>query len=242
MPRLRLVLLPLVIVAGGGALAGTLIANGPKVESVQTEVPTTFVEVEVARPRVHHVRIEAMGVVKLEKAVVMQPEVAGRIIEQNTQLVPGGRVAEGDPLVRIDPRDYSAAVAAMQADLAQAKLLVQEERTLKAVAEHEWRTRPEGLSEETLKFALRDPHLDAARARVSSAQSRIAKAKRDLSRTVVRAPFDAVVVEESVDVGQTVAPGVPNRDAGRDRPLLGGGVDPGRTAPPFEDPRGQHRG
>ncbi|MBV1857038.1 MAG: efflux RND transporter periplasmic adaptor subunit, partial [Nannocystaceae bacterium] len=84
-----------------------------------------------------------------------------------------------------------------------------EEDTLRKVAEHEWKSRPEGFSDETLAFALREPHLDVAKARVKSARTRIAKAKRDLSRTLLRAPFDAVVITESVELGQTVSPTMP---------------------------------
>jgi RND family efflux transporter MFP subunit len=157
----------------------------------------------------HEPTIAAMGIVTAEKQVAVAPEVAGRVIEQNTALVPGGRIEAGDPLIRIDARDYSLAIESMKADLAQAQLMVREENTLRRVAEHEWRDRPEGFSEETLQFALREPHIDAAKARVDSARSRIAKAKRDLGRTILRSPFDAVVLVESVDVGQSVAPGAP---------------------------------
>jgi RND family efflux transporter MFP subunit len=176
---------------------------------VAEPAPVTHVQTIVASIGTHTPTIAAMGIVTAEKQVAIAPEVAGRVIEQNTALVPGGRIAAGDPLIRIDARDYSLAVESMKADLEQAKLMVREENTLKRVAEHEWRDRPEGFSDETLQFALREPHIDAAKARVDSARSRIAKAKRDLGRTILRAPFDAVVLVESVDIGQTVGPQAP---------------------------------
>lgn len=209
MKRLKRAFVPLGIVAVGIAAAMVMIDNRPQAAQVEVEVPATFVDTVRATPDDHIAVVRAMGVVKPERQVVIQPEVSGRVIEQNTQLVPGGRVRSGDPLIRVDPRDYTAAVTATQADLAQANLSVREEKTLRRVAEHEWKDRPQGFSEETLEFALREPHLDVAQARVSSAKSRMAKARRDLERTLVRAPFDALVVTEDVEVGQTVAPGVP---------------------------------
>jgi len=204
--QLRRVLVPLVIVAGGVFVARSLIASKPEAAQLETEVPITWVEVRVAARTDERVRVTAMGVVKPEQQVVIQPEVSGRVVEQNHALVPGGRLAKGDVLVRIDPRDYSTAVAMNQAELAQARLMAREEDTLRKVAEHEWAGHTEGLSEETLAFTRRQPHLEAASARVSSAKSRIDKARRDLQRTFVRAPFDAIVVDEAVDVGQTVGP------------------------------------
>lgn len=200
---------PLAIIAGGIGAAAVMIANRPQAAQVEVEVPTTFVQTLSARPRRHTVIVRAMGVVKPEKQVVVQPEVSGRVVEQNEQLVPGGRIRTGDPLVRVDPRDYTTAVSATKAELAQARLAVREQNSLKQVAEHEWKDRPQGFSEETLAFALREPHVDVAQARVSSAKSRVAKARRDLERTLVRAPFDAIVQSEAVDVGQTVGPGTP---------------------------------
>jgi RND family efflux transporter MFP subunit len=209
MKRALSALLPTAIIVGGVATAYVLVETGPQAAPVETELPATFIEVQNVEIGAHQVVVPAMGLVRAEREVVLQPEVAGRVVEQNEALVPGGRMAAGDPLIRIDARDYKSAVAAGQAELAQAQLMVREERTLKQVAEHEWRERPQGFSEETLAYALREPHLDAARAQVDSAKSRIAKARRDLERTIVRAPFDAVVLTESVDVGQSVAPGAP---------------------------------
>lgn len=206
MARLRTALFSVLILGGGAAAAAALVAAKPEVEEVQQEPPVTMVEVVEVQKGTYRPRISAMGKVVAEKEVRITPEVSGTILEQNNALIRGGRIAKGDPLVRIDPRDYSTAVAASQADLAQARLAVKEESTLRQVAEHEWRDRPEGFSEETLAYALREPHLDAAKARVESARSRIAKAKRDLARTLVRAPFDAVVIDEAVDVGQAVSP------------------------------------
>jgi RND family efflux transporter MFP subunit len=209
MKRLLRAIVPLAIVGGGLAGAAALYASRPQAAPIAEPEAVTHVETIEVAVGTHTPTIAAMGIVTAEKQVAVAPEVAGRVIEQNTALVPGGRIAAGDPLVRIDARDYSLAVDSMKADLAQAQLQVREEATLRRVAEHEWRDRPEGFSEETLQYALREPHIDAAKARVLSARSRIAKAKRDLGRTILRAPFDAVVLAESVDIGQSVGPAAP---------------------------------
>lgn len=208
MKRILKALLPLGILGLGVAGAMALFAARTQAEPKEASAPLTFVEIADVERVDHTPTITAMGVVAAEKQVAVSFEVAGRVTEQNAALVPGGKVAAGDPLLRIDARDYALAVDSSKADLAQARLLVREESTLRKVAEHEWRERPQGFSDETLAFALREPHIDAAKARVKSAQNQIKKAKRDLGRTILRAPFDAMVLAESVDVGQAVAPGV----------------------------------
>lgn len=209
MKRVAQALLPLIILAAGVGTAMTFAATGPQAAPKEQEEALTFVQVVDASAQTYTPTLRAMGIVQAERSVALAPEVAGRVKEQNAALVPGGLLAQGEPLLRVDARDYSDALAMTKAELAAAQLRVREENTLRQVAEHEWRNRPDGFSDETLAFALREPHLDVAKAQVKSARTRIAKAKRDLGRTLLRAPFDAVVLTESVDVGQSVSPAVP---------------------------------
>lgn len=208
MPRIRSIVLPLLIIAGGAAIARALILAKPEPAHHEVEVPATYVDIVEARRGDHRAIVKAMGVVRAEREVVLQPEVGGRVIEQHAQLVAGGRIRAGESLVKVDPRDYSAQVAAVQAELSQASLALREEATLRQVAEHEWKDRSD-VSADTLDFAMRQPHLEAANARISSVRTRIDKAKRDLQRTSLRAPFDAIVLDESVEIGQMVGPQSP---------------------------------
>ena len=54
---------------------------------------------------------------------------------------------------------------------------------------------------------LRKPQLQAAQARVISAESALTKAKLDLERTAVTAPFSGRVLQQLVDIGQVVGVG-----------------------------------
>ena len=56
-------------------------------------------------------------------------------------------------------------------------------------------------------LVLREPHLERAEAALTKAKNEISKAELDLTRTSVVAPFDAVVIDESVEIGQLVEPG-----------------------------------
>jgi len=218
MARIRSALLPLLVLVAGGSIAGFLIFTRPVVEQREPDDPITLVKAEVAQPGPHHVTIPVMGIVRAEREVTLTPEVGGRIVQHSERLVEGGRVEVGDPLIRIDARDYTSAVEMSQADLARARLAVREEKVQQKVAEAEWRDAPPEFSDESRAYVMREPHLDAARAQVSSARSRIKKAKRDVGKTIIQAPFDAVVLSESVEIGQLVGPQTPiARLAGIDR-------------------------
>lgn len=209
MKRIAAVALPLAVLGLGALVTELLIRTGPQAAPTEVETPAVRVHAELVSPVSFVPTIRGMGRVAAERSVALAPEVAGRVKERNHALVPGGLVAKGEPLMRVDARDYTDTLKMTQAELASARLRVREETTLRQVAEHEWRDVPEGFSDETIAYALREPHIDAARAQVESARTRIAQAKRNLGRTILRAPFDAVVLEQTVDLGQSVSPAAP---------------------------------
>jgi multidrug efflux pump subunit AcrA (membrane-fusion protein) len=56
-------------------------------------------------------------------------------------------------------------------------------------------------------MTLRKPQLAQARASLEARTAEVVKARRDVERTIIRAPYDCQVLEQSVDVGQLVSPG-----------------------------------
>ncbi len=62
------------------------------------------------------------------------------------------------------------------------------------------------VSEEQRALAQREPQLESTRLELKAAQSALKKAQLDLTRTTLRAPFNAMVVSESVDTGQLLSP------------------------------------
>lgn len=218
MARILKALLPIAVIGAGVAIAGYLVANAPKPEPDEVVVPPKVVETLEAKPGAHRVKVPAMGIVRAEREVTLIPEVNGVIVQQSENLVDGGLVAMGDPLARLDSRDLATQLKLTESELAQARLAVREETQQVRVAKAEWKDLPSDFSEESREYVMREPHLDAAKARVSSVRDRIKKAKRDLQRTILRAPFDGVVVSENADLGQLVGPGSPvARIAGVDR-------------------------
>jgi len=168
----------------------------------------TLVEVTGAEPAAEPVTVSAMGTVTPAQTITVFPEVSGRIIFQNSRLVPGGRFSRGQVLVKIDPTDYDLMLRQQQARVVQAKMELARERGLKSVAEREWKLIENEVkpTEEGKKLALREIQLENAQAAVDAAQSTLDQARLMRDRTVITAPFNAVVTEEFVDRGQVVSP------------------------------------
>ena len=205
------VLLGLLILAAGIGVFAYLEMMRPPPEKREPPDPTVAVIVRPAERPADGVTVRAMGTVVPSRQVTVVPEVGGRVLRISEELVPGGRVAEGELLVRIDPRDYDLAVEQQRAAVQQAELNLATERARKAVAEREWALIADEVqpSEEGRALALREIQLDTARAALESAKSALDTARLARRRTAIHAPFDAVVISESVDAGQVVGPGAP---------------------------------
>ncbi len=139
---------------------------------------------------------------KYETELIAQ--VSGEIVELSDIFVRGGFVKKNQLLARIDPNDYQAALIDAQASMATAKAALEKEVAQGKVAEREWKqitdTPPTELS-------LRKPQLAQELARVKAAQASVLRAERNLERTEIRAPYDAMIDSRNIGLGSFVGVG-----------------------------------
>ncbi len=179
-------------------------------EAVQTPPDDSGVLVEVAAverlPR--RIDVEAQGTVVPAQRVVVQPQVSGRIATVMPNLAPGTILREGDLIFAIEDADFKLAVARATAAVSEAVAQLELEQGRGRVAEREWELFQDELDAEQMEasLALREPQLRSRLSALQTARANLARARLDLDRTVVRSPFNAVVLAESIEVGQTVTP------------------------------------
>ena len=193
-------ILPLAVVAGGALGAVQLIRTAPEAKQLPHDRSATLVQTRRLATASEHTQIRVMGTVIAAREIVLQPQVSGVVQEVHPSLVAGGRIAVGEEVVKIDPTDCEVAVKQAEASLARAEVELQS-------AEFELdRVRALQESQASNKKELDDARTAraAAVADVVGATAGLEKAKLDLSRTVLRAPFSCVVVDESVDLGSLV--------------------------------------
>lgn len=149
-------------------------------------------------------KLQSQGTVKPKYETSLSSEVNGRIIELADSFIEGGFFNAGDVLVRVEPADYQTNVKAAEASLANAQAALEEEKARGRVAEEEWRSFTDGKAPE---LGLRRPQLASALANVRSAEAELERARRDLSRTEIRAPYAGLVKSRAVDLGQFISRG-----------------------------------
>ena len=199
--------LPLLILGLAVVGAQLLILSRPPVPKADRTIKPTLVDVLTVRMQDERAVITAYGTVQAHRRLIVQPEVGGRVVQLNPELVIGGILEQDEALLRIDPRDYQFAVDEQRASLAEAEFDLKVELGNQAVAKREWNLlKPSGgeISALSQQLALRRPHLKEKYVALQAAKSRFRKAQLDLQRTIVRTPFHALVLQESVEKGQLV--------------------------------------
>ena len=198
-------LLPVVILAVLFGAAVVVYRNPPKSRYANSApAPRMMVESLRVTPRDYAVKVASYGTVQPRTRGALVAQVGGLIVDINPAFRDGGFFAKGDLLVQIDPRDFEADVRIAEAGVLDARQAVAEAEARTEQARTDWQRLGNESAPDDL--VLRLPQLEAARARLASAQSGLDKARLDLSRTRIVAPYAGRVLDAQVDIGQVVAP------------------------------------
>jgi len=193
------------LIFGGLLLVAVLIRMNPPETRQRAEDggPQIAVETITVTPEDYSIMLESYGTIEPRTRSMLVAQVGGQIVSINPNLRDGGFFEAGDVLVQIDARDYEADVRIAEATLADARQALAEAEARTNQAREDWQRL--GNEGEAPPLVARLPQLEAARARVRSAESTLEKAKLDLERTRVAAPFDGRVLEKFVDLGQVIS-------------------------------------
>jgi RND family efflux transporter MFP subunit len=165
---------------------------------------TPIVAVETIHVAPMNLTVNSYGVVQPKYETELVAQVSGQIVELSEIFVRGGFVAKDQLLARIDPNDYQAALIEADATMASARAALEKEQAQGKVAEREWK----GITDASpTQLSLRKPQLAQELARVKSAQASVLRAKRNLERTEIRAPYDAMIESRHIGLGSFVATG-----------------------------------
>ena len=208
-PRVIHFIVTLVFIGIGALVFVVLTATKPKLERTEPPVPKPMVNVARVKMRPQVVIVRGEGTVRPLREIQLVPQVNGKVVFVSQALVDGGEFKKGDVLLRIDPVDYHLAVTLAEAQIkdSESKLKVAEEEA--AVSREEWRLLYEAdpKNKQIPALVAKEPQLAAAKAKLTADQADLQKAKLNLERTEIKAPFDGRVDEENVDIGQYVAVG-----------------------------------
>jgi RND family efflux transporter MFP subunit len=167
---------------------------------------TPLVTVKVMKPSDIDLDVGSYGVVKSQFETDLVAQVSGEIRYLSKKFVRGGFVKKGEVLAKIDANDYQAALIDAQAGIASAEAALVFEKANANVAKEQWRkikgSKPTALS-------LRKPQVAQEEARLLASQAGLKRAKRNLERTIIRAPYDALIHTRLISLGSYVSIGTP---------------------------------
>ncbi|MPY23119.1 efflux RND transporter periplasmic adaptor subunit [Shewanella psychropiezotolerans] len=195
---------PLLILLVFGAAAALLISTKEAPEQKEDEVPVPIIDVTRVEQKTVSLNLPSYGVVTPKNKTQLVTEVQGRMLTIAPNFVAGGVVKKGEQLAVIEPSDYEADLMQAQASLAQAEAALEEEVARGEVAKNDWKGFDGGIPPE---LGLRLPQLKKEQANVKFQQAALARAQRNLERTIIRAPFDGIIKSRIVDLGQYVTLG-----------------------------------
>ena len=198
------IIIPIVIlVTGIAVMVGFSSMKKPPEEKEKVD-NTPIVAVENISVAPMTLEVNSYGMVKPKYETQLVAQVNGEIVELSDVFVRGGFVKKDQLLARIDPSDYHAALIDAQASMASARAALETELAQGKVAEREWRQIENSSPTE---LSLRKPQLAQELARVKAAQASVLRAERNLERTEIRAPYDAMIDSRNVGLGSFVSVG-----------------------------------
>jgi RND family efflux transporter MFP subunit len=200
-------ILSVLLICGSVGTAVVMYLTKPEAQKTPPEKTSPLVQAVTLNKTSVPVIIEAYGTVVPARKLSLQTEVGGRIIYQNSALTVGGLITAKSKLLQIDPEDYKIQIRELEAALTEAKFEVELEQGKRLVAKREWKLLEKEITASPTgqRLVLREPHRERAAARVQAAESRLDQAKLDEKRTMLTCPFNAMVIDESVEVGQLVS-------------------------------------
>ena len=197
--------LAIAVIALGIVGSELLVATAPTASRKPPEKTARLVTTEPVQTGDYTVSLLGYGVVQAEQQITLQARVSGTVQNIGNKFVPGAAFKKGDVLVQLDNTDYRIELQTAQAALAQAQSTLASEQGNQVVAQSDFDLLGLNVDERERALILRKPQLEAAKATVQSAQAGVERAKVNLERTVLRAPFDGVVVSREASVGAQVS-------------------------------------
>lgn len=163
------------------------------------------VSIESLVPIDYQVNITSFGELTPLERTELSAQVSGEVLSWNKNFVAGGVVERGEILFTIEADTYVAAVLQAEAQISLAQATLTEELARQQVAKREARNLPKT---QVSDLYLRKPQVISAQAQLKSAEATLRIAKRNLAKTEVRAPYDALIVSRSIGTGQFVSAGM----------------------------------
>ncbi|MDJ0701353.1 MAG: efflux RND transporter periplasmic adaptor subunit [Woeseiaceae bacterium] len=192
----------LVLAASAAALAGCQVGNSAPVAGDERAAILVDVDMAVASTE-YQVQREFIGRVEATRQSQVGFELGGEL--RRVRVDEGDTVRAGDVLAELD-------TARLEARLAEAQAAFEQAESAQALAIRTFERRRDaavsgGISEQAVDEA--EDAANATTAGLAAARARLNSVVVDLDKSMLTAPYDAVVIARNVDEGNIVSAGLP---------------------------------
>ena len=203
---------PMLIIGGAAlvVLAAVLFWMGVFTPAQSVEVAT----VSQTYPSQSFTLLNASGYVVAQRKAAVASKITARLLEISVE--EGSRVKKGDIIARLEGADAAAAREQAQANVSVARYSLAQARAEREDAKISFEREKGLLSQEYTTKAQHDAAearykkaiagVSGAESAVKAAEAALEGAKVSVEYTLVRAPFDAVVLTKNADIGDIVTP------------------------------------
>jgi RND family efflux transporter MFP subunit len=200
------IITPITIILVAGSVAAAMVWQKKEPDKNAVINPVVTVDTVQLKSADMAFTIASQGNVSPHTETTLVSEISGVVTGVSPEFVVGGSFKKGEVLLKLDPSDYEVAVQQARANLLIMKARLAREEAQAEQARKDWELsgRPRSAAP---PIALRIPYQEEAKANVLFARAELDKAERKLKQTVIRAPYDGMIKEKLVDIGQYVTTG-----------------------------------
>lgn len=183
------------------SLVGMILVSGCSKQGGKPPQQAVEVKVMQVTQKDTPITYEFVGTVEAKNEVQIRAKVSGNIV---AKMVTGGAVVtEGQPLFRIDSRQYQAALLTTQAQAAQSEALVARNR--QDVARYQQLASSEAVAQQVLDNAMAEERQNTAATQANWA--RVQQAQNDMQDTDITSPLNGRIDLSDLSVGSFVQAG-----------------------------------
>jgi len=201
--------LSIALITAGIAGANYISKTAPKARRRPPVKMLPLVQVINVHPAEERILVPAMGTVIPAREIILESRVAGEIVSIHPEFIVGGYLKKGSEVLQIDPQDYNLALTLAKAMVKEAESKLKILQAEAEAAKDEWReiypNRAGKKNTEPSPLLIKKPQLTAAHAMLVAEKADVKKARLNLARTKISAPFNAIVRAKHVDIGSQVS-------------------------------------